>query len=223
VKALSEAKRRLATILPAEARCQLVLQMLDDLLGVLGRVEAVSRTLVVTPDPLIAERAVAQQAAVMLEERSRGLNTAVRDGIAHAVLRDAAQALVLPADLPFAAPDEVASLLRAVDLPREAAASRVMIAPSTDSIGTNALLLTPPQVIEPRFGTNSAMEHVSQAVAQRLYVRILHLPGLAVDIDEPRHVLQLFADARTAARYAFLEKYARNRDFSANAGEVEKK
>jgi 2-phospho-L-lactate guanylyltransferase len=120
-------------------------------------------------------------------------------GYAHAC--GAAKALVLPADVPHATPDE---LRRVVETGSGKPRSRAVIVPSADGDGTNALMLEPPGALEPRFGHGSFVEHLSQAVARRLDVQVLHLPGLAADIDELPDVQSLL-DRRP--QYAFLTSH----------------
>ena len=48
---------------------------------------------------------------------------------------------------------------------------------------------------------------MSQAMARRVDVNVVHLAGLARDIDEPADLARLLAHARPAARYAFLAPY----------------
>ena len=55
VKRLSQAKRRLAPVLPPDARRQLMLVMLRDVLGTLAQVADVDTVLVVTPDARVAQ------------------------------------------------------------------------------------------------------------------------------------------------------------------------
>lgn len=203
VKALSEAKGRLTPLLPVAARRELVLAMLTDVLGKLQETGGFARIVVVTTDPAVAACAVAADVAVLRETGARGLNAAVSDGLVHAAAHGAARALVLPADVPFATVAELRILL--ADSPSAQTAGAVTIAPSADGAGTNALLLSPPDVLEPSFGPGSYVEHLSQAVARRLDVRVAHLAGLAADIDEPADVMKLSADAATATRYAFLK------------------
>lgn len=201
VKALSHAKRRLAPVLPADARCELMLTMLADLLGVLNGVDLLEGILVVTADAQVAQLARCHGASVLREDQSLGLNEAVSAGLAH-VDRRAAQALVLPADVPFATADEISTIIGAGG---HGHGKSVAIVPSADGGGTNALLLAPPSALAPRFGPGSFVEHLSQAVARRVDVKVLHLAGLAADIDGPADVLKLLADPRTATRYAFLQ------------------
>ena len=111
VKALSAAKQRLAPVLPPQARRDLVLGMLQTVLGVVTEAIAARFILVVTPDPSVAHLAESKGARVLRERRMRGLNAAVRAGLAQACAEGASRALVLPADVPLITPGELASLL----------------------------------------------------------------------------------------------------------------
>jgi 2-phospho-L-lactate guanylyltransferase (CobY/MobA/RfbA family) len=53
-------------------------------------------------------------------------------------------------------------------------------------LGTNALLLAPPDVIKLRFGYDSFSYHVSQVSAQGLPLRFIENERIALDIDEPK-------------------------------------
>jgi 2-phospho-L-lactate guanylyltransferase len=204
VKALTHAKRRLSPILPAEARRHLVLLMLDDVLATLATSRAVGPVLVVTPDSRVAELAKGKGARVLRESRPRGLNAAVRSGLAHARARGATQALVLPADVPFVMPDELRSVVEGGGV---GVGRRVTLAPSADGGGTNALFLAPPDAVEPSFGPGSFARHLAHAVARRLDTQVLQLPGIAADIDEPKDLAQLIAQGPTSERYGFLKAY----------------
>jgi 2-phospho-L-lactate/phosphoenolpyruvate guanylyltransferase len=204
VKRLSQAKRRLAPVLPAHARRQLVIAMLQDVLAALVQVREIDRVLVVTPDAQVAEIARAAGAAVLSEARSAGLNAAVKTGLAHARGHGATNALVLPADVPLATPDE---LRRIVMSSHGGAQPRALLAPSHDGEGTNALLLSPPDILQPSFGPGSFLRHLAQAVARKVELQIVQPAGLARDIDEPRDLDQLMGYKRGSARYAFLEAH----------------
>jgi 2-phospho-L-lactate guanylyltransferase len=204
VKALTHAKRRLSPTLPAEARRHLVLLMLDDVLATLATSGAVGPVLVVTPDPHVAELAKSRGALVLRESRARGLNAAVGSALTHARARGATQALVLPADVPFAMPDELRSVVEGSGV---AVGRRVTLAPSADGGGTNALFLAPPDAVEPSFGPGSFARHLAHAVARRLDTQVLQLPGIAADIDEPRDLAQLIIQGPMSERYGFLKGY----------------
>jgi 2-phospho-L-lactate/phosphoenolpyruvate guanylyltransferase len=202
VKALDRAKRRLSSVLPDAARQHLVLTMLQDLLSALAGVEPLESVVVVTPDARVRTLAQDSAATVIPEPATGELNAAVRSGIAYACSRGIAQALVLPADVPLATSGELLSLIRS-----RGRQPGVTLAPSHDSNGTNGLLLAPPNAIAPSYGPGSYLEHLSQAMARRVDVNVVHLPGLARDIDEPGDLVQLLAHAEAGGRYAFLRPH----------------
>jgi len=204
VKALPAAKQRLATVLPPLARQQLVLTMLRRVLSAVAEAGGIERTLVVTPDATVAELALGEGAQVLREGRARGLNAAVRAGLARAVAGAARRALVLPADVPLITATELASLLGSA---AAGGSPRLTLVPAADGEGTNAMLLVPPTAIKPSFGPGSYMRHLAQALARRLDVEVLHLPGLATDIDCPRDLERLIDPARQLAHFQFLVQH----------------
>jgi len=201
VKSLARAKRRLSPHLSAAMRRRLVLTMLEDVLGVLAASAGVDRVLVVSPDADVSLLAARKGAALLGEDRPDGLNAAVRRGLARACAEGAAQALVLPADVPLAAAEEIASIVVWAPPPPN---GRVRLVASADGDGTNALLLAPPGAIEPGFGRGSFARHLARALARRCAAEVLQLPGLAADIDRPRDLARLLAVRGPANRYGFL-------------------
>jgi 2-phospho-L-lactate guanylyltransferase len=200
VKALAQAKRRLAPVLPDAARRRLVLAMLEDVLAAVAEVRGIECVVVVTPDANAASLADSRGAIIVPEPGAGELNAAVESAIAFALSRGAGQALVLPADIPLATPGELSSLVGS-----RRSRPGVTLAPSHDSNGTNALLLAPPNAIEPCYGPGSYLQHMSQAMARHADVNVLHLAGVARDIDEPEDLAALSAAA--PARYGFLAPY----------------
>ncbi|KAB2919143.1 MAG: 2-phospho-L-lactate guanylyltransferase [Hyphomicrobiaceae bacterium] len=200
VKALGGAKLRLAPALPAPARRRLMRTMLEDVLATIGKTEAIARTIVVTPDAEAAELAARAGAMLLREDYPRNLNAAVALGLARAEAHGVAQALVLPADVPLAEPGELRAVIEALPA---TSGPRAALVPSHDGDGTNALLVSPPGAIEPAFGEGSFVRHLAQAVGRRLDTRVLHLPGLAADIDTPRDLARL----EGMSRYDFLAEF----------------
>jgi len=199
VKALEQAKRRLSSVLSDAARQQLVLAMLQDVLAALAGVESIDWTVVVTGDRRVAALAQSRGASVLPEPGAAGLNAAVASAVAYASSRAACQALVLPADVPLTTSGELRSLVRS-----RGAQPGITLAPSHDSNGTNGLLLVPPHAVAPCYGPGSYLRHLSQAMARRVDVNVVHLEGLARDIDEPHDLTRLLGDAAAGKRYAFL-------------------
>jgi len=59
----------------------------------------------------------------------------------------------------------------------------VTIVPDRHGTGTNALVLTPPDVIEPSFGPDSRARHEQLAQAAGVPVEVVHVETLAIDVD----------------------------------------
>jgi 2-phospho-L-lactate guanylyltransferase len=131
-----------------------------------------------------------------IEDPGLGLNAAVARAAHMVAGAGASTMLVLPADLPFVSVDDICTL---IDAGRN---HTIVLSPDKAGIGTNALLMSPPGVIAPRFGQFSCAMHVSAARALGATVRLVHRPGLGADIDEPQDLEALVAGTRP--RYAFL-------------------
>jgi 2-phospho-L-lactate/phosphoenolpyruvate guanylyltransferase len=204
VKSLAEAKQRLACVLPLQARRTLMLTMLRDVLATLGQVEALGPVVVVTPDAQAADHAAGCGARVLREGRAQGHSAAARAGFAHAAVHGAERALTVPADAPLVTPAEVARL---IDAAASEAGARVVLVPSHDRDGTNAVLAAPPDAFPPSFGPGSFARHLAQAEAMRLDCRVVELAGLGMDVDEPRDLQALLAVKRDDPGYAFLRDW----------------
>ncbi|MBF8298505.1 MAG: 2-phospho-L-lactate guanylyltransferase, partial [candidate division NC10 bacterium] len=96
--------------------------------------------------------------------------------------------LALPLDVPQVTTDD---LIRIVE--QGNAAPGIVLVPSRDRLGTNALLARPPDAIPFRFGYDSFRAHQREAEARDLACEVCELPNLALDIDEVED-LRLFLD-----------------------------
>ena len=202
VKELADGKRRLAPALPAPARRKLVLAMLEDVLETLAKLTEIGPCIVVTADPHVATVALGSGLRVLHEQRSTGINDAVSLGLIEAARIGMARALILPADVPLAAAAEFRRILG----PAEGGGTdRLVIVPSRNGEGTNALLVPISRVFAPRYGEGSFLRHVSQALSEQRGLEVMHLPGLACDIDHPADLDVLRSQRQGQPRYAFLE------------------
>jgi 2-phospho-L-lactate/phosphoenolpyruvate guanylyltransferase len=174
VKGLDGAKTRLAPLLSPGERAQLVLDMLERVLGACRGSAAITRTLLVTPAPDLAPADV----DVLVDEgtgHARALAAALDDP------RARAGALVVMADCPLAT---------GASLDRLAAAARPLaLAPSRDG-GVNALALRPVDGFRPAFGV-PAKATLARARAAGLRPVVVEDPLLALDVDRPEDYEQL--------------------------------
>jgi 2-phospho-L-lactate guanylyltransferase len=168
VKELGGAKTRLAPILSDEARARLVLEMLARVLAACGEASAIGRTLLVTPDP-----GLAQDGVDVLVDAGRGHAEAIE--LALDDERAAAGALVVMADCPLVTAESLDALA--------AAARPLALAPAHDG-GVNAVALRAVNGYRPRFGVPvEAMVRASRAAG--LEPVVVDDPALALDVDRP--------------------------------------
>jgi 2-phospho-L-lactate guanylyltransferase len=196
-------KSRLAGVLSPDARRELTLAMLADVLDACATSALLSGTLAVI-DSLDAQQLAREHAAEVLLEPPGGLggmNAAVQAGLDHLVQRGARSALVLPADVPLVSQRDIAALLNAA----AAAGRAVIVASSADRTGTNALLLRPPGVIRPAFGPPSADRHAALGRMVGAHTVVLRALDLALDVDTPEQLFALRARA-VGATAAALEQ-----------------
>jgi 2-phospho-L-lactate guanylyltransferase len=179
VKPFTEAKTRLRQVLSDEERSTFARAMLAGTLSVVGQVSEICQTLVVSRDPA-ALRAAGELGARPLLEAAPGLNAALREATEAAIREGAAAILVLPADLPLLAAEDVRAL---VDLGSPPPV--IVVAPDRLGRGTNALLVSPPALIEYSFGDESFRQHVARAEASGARLEICDRPGLRLDVDGP--------------------------------------
>jgi 2-phospho-L-lactate guanylyltransferase len=163
--------------------------MLTDVLGALRRVRNIDDVVVVTSDPGAEVLARTFGAQVIPDDPQGGHVEAARLGTSWAVDQGAFHVLMLCGDAPLLDPQELDILLH--DL---ADGPEVVVVPDRHGTGTNALLLTPPEVIEPSFGEGSRARHEQLARDAGAVVRVATPASLVLDIDTPADL-----DALTAA------------------------
>ena len=199
VKSFGRAKQRLGDAVAD--RPALAAAMVADVLEALGRVPELDEVIVVTAERGAAEVAEAAGARVVHDPAEAGQSAAVSLGIAAA---DADRALLVPGDCPALDPAEVSALLKHGDPERA-----VVIVADRHGEGTNALVLTPPDVMAPAFGEGSFARHTALARAAGATVRVAQAPSLALDVDTPEDLATLLAGRAAAPRTrALLDRAA---------------
>lgn len=168
------AKSRLAPVLSAGERAELVRWMLERVLAACAGATAIERTLLVTPDPGLAPAGID-----VLVDDGRGHPEAIALALADPRARPGA--LVVMADCPLATAESVDALA--------AAARPLALAPSHDG-GVNALALRGLDGLLPRFGV-PAETTIAAARAEGLEATVVADEGLAFDVDRPADLARL--------------------------------
>lgn len=176
VKDLWGTKSRLSPILNPGARAGLTLYMMGRVIRALHEAD-VSEVAVVSPDPVVLHTA-ADHGATPVTQESRGLNPALDEGRKWAMDKGATSLLVLPADLPLLDQEDVRAVIES-----SGDAPSAVISPDANRVGTNALLMTPPDALPFLFGEGSYDAHVRAAVEHGIPIEICERPHLAFDLD----------------------------------------
>jgi 2-phospho-L-lactate/phosphoenolpyruvate guanylyltransferase len=180
VKPLRRGKSRLSGTLTEDERAELNRMLLERTLRTLTDLKEIEEVLVVSRDSSALAIARDLGARTVQEDGAPALNTALKRATVVAQVYASRGVLVIPADLPLLAGEDVLALLeRAVDPPV------VVIAPDRREQGTNALLLSPSNLIEYDFGGDSFKRHCDRARKAGARLEIVKLPSLGLDLDLP--------------------------------------
>ena len=164
--------------------------------------------IVVTAEPRAAAAAREAGAHVVDDPVEAGQSDAAARGVDAAVERGAERGAARARRLPGAR-----CRPRCARCSPGSAAPDVVIVPDRHGSGTNALRLTPPDVIAPSFGPGSFARHAARGAAAGAVVRVAQAPSLELDVDTPgdlaalRAALQRLPDAAPRTR-ALLERLA---------------
>jgi 2-phospho-L-lactate guanylyltransferase len=197
VKSPQNAKQRLTGFLAVEQRETLARLLYRQTLATLCQATGIDRVVVATSDAEIADHA-RKSGALVFEEHEQVSHSASADAAClRAMEMGASTVLLVPIDVPT---------VTSADFSRLAACARpgLIVVPSSDGTGTNALVRTPPNCIQSRFGPGSFRAHLDQALSKGLPADVLRLPGLMFDIDTPEDVVEFLAGPHECQVSSFL-------------------
>jgi 2-phospho-L-lactate/phosphoenolpyruvate guanylyltransferase len=176
----------LAGSLGAGSRQALAQAMFSDVLGSIRRVPGLDAIAVVTSDHTAESAARAHRVLVLPDTANAGQSAAALIGIAHAVDEGYERVLLVPGDTPLVRPGDLVGLL--------AACQGIVIVADRHGTGTNALLLSPPDAIEPSFGEGSFARHLAAAEQAGVPYRVEEIRTLALDVDTAEDLTELVAE-----------------------------
>lgn len=183
VRSLAGGKTRLANDVSPTDRQALTTRMLRHVLRVVDASGVAERIIVVSADDdalNAAGTAVSSVVPILQREDRPGLNAALDLGREVALRNGASSVLVLFADLPLLAVEDLHALVEV------SAAHDVAIAADRHGEGTNALLLdvtSAGKLFAFQFGSQSAPAHRREAARLGMRLGECHSVGLAFDLD----------------------------------------
>ncbi len=185
VKRFAAAKSRLAPGIDPARKPELVAAMVADVLEAIGRARSIERTIVVSQEPRAAELAEVTGAELIDDFDDASHSAAALAGIAAAEAAGARCVALLPGDCPLLDPRELDRMLTGVP------DHYVAVIPDRHGTGTNALVLAPPDAIEPSFGEGSKERHIAAARAAGVPFGVEELASLGLDLDTPADIVAL--------------------------------
>lgn len=179
VKEFREAKKRLAPHFSPADRAALAEAMCEDFFRVVAATRCADRVFVVSKEHGALSRARKLGWETIVESRQSSESVSVDAGSRYCAERGVQALLRLPIDLPLVEPSDIEAVFDQLQ-----AAPSVVLVPSSDGTGTNALLRSPAVLFPSHFGPNSFPRHLADAEASGARVRVLRNPRLELDIDE---------------------------------------
>jgi 2-phospho-L-lactate guanylyltransferase len=179
VKDLRNAKKRLIGVLTPEERFALADAMLADTVRAVQGVRRAEKIFVVTNYAPAMQLAEENAWEILREEHQISESHSVDTASRLCELRGVTGLLRVPLDVPLVRASDIDDLL-AVECEEPA----LVIVPSRDGLGTNAILRMPPALFPSHFGVGSFAKHVGEA--ERIGARVIfrRSPRLEMDVDD---------------------------------------
>jgi len=187
----AKAKTRLEPLLGSDARAALARTLFEHSLSFFCQFYPETPLCVVTPSPAIADL-TRHHGAIALMQETGGINEAAQEAVNWAMSLGRQHLLIIHADIVVLQVTEINQMIEA------AKETAVVIAASHDG-GSNALLLSPPDIIQPSFGSHSAAAHAAAAKKAQVTCKNLRLAHLCHDIDTPQDLSAAMKDIRIFA------------------------
>ncbi len=188
VKDLRNAKKRLTGVLTPEERFALAGAMLADTMRAVRGVRCAEKVFIVTNYEPAMQLAEENRWEILREEQQISESHSVDAASKLCEEKGVTGLLRLPLDLPLIQSNDIDELL-AVECPSPA----LVIVPSRDGTGTNAMLRTPPTLFPSHFGNGSFAKHLAEAESVQAQVIVRRNSRLEMDVDDEADLRALVA------------------------------
>lgn len=207
VKPLRLAKSRLSGILTPEERQVFAEAMLRHVLNVIQAVPQITGTLVISRDNHALALAREYGAKTVQESGAPELNAALMRATSIIASWRSEAVLVLPADLPLIAVEDVHNI---IDLAE--GNESMVISTDRNKDGTNALFIRPPGLIEYAYGEGSYRRHAMMARDAGATVNVYESVRMLQDIDLPEDIENYYRMIQRGGYQDILPDFVRIQD-----------
>ena len=181
VKPLEEGKSRLSGLLSKKRRAELSFRLFNTVLNAAIEAGKPDNIIVVSRDLDVLSTAEERGTRYWGKEKGKDLNQALSD----AIPESAESIIALHADLPRVSSNDIRAI---IETGRENA---IVLTSDRMGLGTNAIFMRPPKLINFYFGDMSFSRHVKEARRVGVTPKILKRDGLEFDLDTPEDYLHL--------------------------------
>jgi 2-phospho-L-lactate guanylyltransferase len=202
IKDLRQAKQRLAPLLNPAERFRLAQAMLADTIRAVRGVRRAGKIFVVTNYIPAMQAAEENGWELLREEQQISESVSVDAASMCCAERGVTSLLRLPLDVPLVQANDIDELLAV-----ECSAPALVIVPSRDGAGTNAILRTPPALFPSHFGIGSFAKHCGEAQRAGAQIAVRRNARLEMDVDDEADLRALAReDLRGTETGAWLER-----------------
>lgn len=177
VKNLKNSKSRLSKNLEISNRIELSKQMLMSVVDVAHASGTINEIVVISPDENVKDIIQHHTVSFIKEFGNFSVNNAVSIGIDYFEKKNYNSALILPIDLICLTVSDVQNI---VDMGKK---YDIVLTPSKDGNGTNALYLKLPNVFHTSFDNSSLNNHILESFKKRLTMKIYVSYSTIMDVD----------------------------------------
>jgi 2-phospho-L-lactate guanylyltransferase len=200
-----QAKTRLANVLSPQERETLARAMFSHALRQLTAARGLDRVVVAAQDAAILSEAQRAGAEILAEASQGGHSQSADAAVRQCLARGATSVLLAPIDAPLLRAADIEDLLARS---RAAPAPSLIIVPSWDRTGTNAMVCTPPDLLATAFGPHSFPVHVERARRNGGLVHIAEIETLMLDVDTPEDLLRCVSKNPNGRTGDLLRRFA---------------
>ena len=202
IKDLRNAKQRLVPLLSPQERFAIAQAMLADTVRAVRGVKQADKIFVVTNYVPAMKMAEKNGWKLLREETQISESVSVDAASRQCAELGITSLLRLPLDVPLVQASDIDELLAV-----KSAAPALVIVPSRDGTGTNAIRRTPPTLFPSHFGPGSFARHCTEARRAGAEILVRRNPRLEMDVDDEADLRALVQeDLRDTETGAWLQR-----------------
>ena len=183
VKTFSHAKSRLT--LSTSQKIQLSELMLNEVLGTIASSDKIDDILLVTADSNALNIGKKFDVTEIRMKTDSGVNDAIKQADAYLTMKNCSTSIILPQDIPLIQTEDLDFLTKFIK------SESVLIVPSRQFDGTNALIRTPFNIIPPLYDMGGFKTHLASGRLNTKYSNVLYCDRIMIDIDTDLDILHV--------------------------------